>query len=83
MSLCENREGERGRGEREEGAVGGGVSTDFFNGIFKDGFKVEVITVFMFKWRRPKTLCERACLRLYVAAGSNYSVQQAFKSTTI
>lgn len=78
MSSCEDDEGEQRRREGEEGA------TDFFNGIFKDGFRLEVISLFMFRRRKLKNcVCLCARLHLYVRAGSNYSVLQAFKPTTI
>lgn len=79
MSSGENGEGERG----EEGRR----TSDVFNGIFfKGGFKLKVISMFMLERRKSKNcvrLHERACLRLYVRAGSNYAVLQAFRPTTI
>lgn len=56
-------------GENEEEAGGQGRATNFFNGIFKDGFKLEVISVFMLERRKLKncvSLCDfvnvHACL---------------------
>jgi len=49
--LCENNWGGR---KKEEAGKAGGRATDFFNGIFKEGFKLEVISVFMFERRKSK-----------------------------
>lgn len=40
-------------GRRREAAGGGGAR--FFNGIFRDGFKLEVISMFMFERRKSKS----------------------------
>lgn len=78
------REGGGGGRRKERGWKG---ANDFFNGIFKDGFKLEVISMFMLERRKSKKtrvlVCECACQHLYVGAGSNYRVLQAFKPTTI
>lgn len=85
MSSCENDKGVQGSREEEEGGRSGWAA-DFFNGIFKAGFKLEVISMFTFERRKLKKhvrLCECACVHLYVRAGSNYSILQAFKPTAI
>lgn len=50
MSLCCSGEGSGGR-------AGGGIGgrTSFFNGIFKDGFKLEVISMFTFERGKSKS----------------------------
>lgn len=68
------------------------MATDFFNGIFKEGLKLEVISMFIFNWRKSKScVCVCVCGTLLVCmharictwAGSNYKVLQAFKPTSI
>lgn len=54
MSLCENDEGEHGGREKKGGAGG---QLNFINGILKDGFKLEVISMFMFERRKSKKMC--------------------------
>lgn len=39
-------EGGKGAEEKE------GAATEFFNGIFNEGFRSEVISLFMFEWRK-------------------------------
>lgn len=50
------REPRRRAGGGGKEREGGGGTADFFNGIFKDGFKLEVIGVFTFEWRKLKKL---------------------------
>lgn len=77
MSSCERGVGGRGGGERSRWA------TNFFNGIFKDGFKLEVISMFMFE-QRKSTNCVLACDCVNVhAAPSVCEGWQQFKPETI
>lgn len=58
MSSCNDRR--EPRGGVGEGAESRGGANHFFNGIFKGGFKLEVIGVFMFV-RRKSEGCVSVC----------------------
>lgn len=46
---------QQGRPGRDEGRGEAGGGAKFFNGIFKDGFKLEVISMFMFERGKSKS----------------------------
>lgn len=84
MSLCENVEGEQGGWEEERASEQPTSSMEFL----KTGSGWRLSACLCSRRGSQKTcvsvwLRESACLHLYVRAGSNYSVLQAFTPTTI